>query len=94
MRITLKNKAHLEKLLREGNPSEENPYPSQIKTSIWGNSTHKWWIDENNELHCYGSGQGWSDQTSEIRDGRNLEKHLKELWKRRRDINKHLNDEY
>jgi len=90
MTKVLKNKKHLEELLRLG--KQESPIYTTATGMVNGGS-HHYWINSKNEVKCYGSGQGWSDQSDEVGNDENIEYWLSKLWVERKDINSFLKKE-
>lgn len=60
-----------------------------ISTKADGNGgSHKWWLtgtEDNYTVHCFGSGQGWSDQSDDC-SIQNLNELVSCLWKKRASI--------
>jgi len=91
----LKNKKHLHKLLLLGR--DASPIFTEA-TGMANGGQHHYWIRKNGngqeEIFCYGSGPGWSDQGCEVYDSYNIEKYLSKLWSYRKSINWYLQNWY
>ena len=79
-------KKRIEDWLRLG--PDRSPVVTDAKSMLSGGH-FRWWI-ENERVHCFGSGPGWTDQTSVISDGGDIKKYIDELYGRRKEIARNL----
>jgi len=80
-----KNKEMIRKRLVESFETGEGIH---TKATSMGSGFHHWWLtgtEDSYRVHCYGRGQGWSDQSDDTRM-QNLEELVGYLWKKRASI--------
>ena len=82
----LKTKEDIKKaLIRSLEDEEDGIY---VKAGGMGSGSHHYWLTgdiESYEIHCYGRGQGWCDQSDECGE-QNLDKLVDSLWTQRAQI--------
>jgi hypothetical protein len=83
---TYKNKETIKNKLIESLKTGEGIHTKA--TSMVNGGSHHWWLTGTQDdyvVHCYGSGQGWSDQSDDctIQD---IDEIVSRLWKDRANI--------
>jgi len=96
--MIIKNKKHIHELLQAG-----SFHDTEIRTIAYsmGSGYHRYWIETdpngNEFIQCFGNGPNWSDQTSDLNNGYDINAWLSILWRDRKDINrawKHFYDDH